>query len=75
MFLKILVVFYYFIHHGRFNCFCTLTALNSIYKATNQVCVLGTVNERYEALCDVRMYVPKSKCQLRPTGKCLCVFS
>ena len=37
--------------------FCTLTSLNSISEPNNQVCVLGAINERYEALCDVRMYV------------------
>ena len=39
------------------NLFCTLTSLNSISGPNNQVCVLGAINECYEALCDVRMYV------------------
>ena len=37
--------------------FCTLTTLNSISKPNNQMCVLGTINEQYEALYHVRMYV------------------
>ena len=37
--------------------FCTLTSLNLISEPNNQVCVLGAINERYEALCNVNMYV------------------
>ena len=41
--------------------FCTLTSINSISEPNNPVCVLGTINERYEVLCNVRMFV--SLCQ------------
>ena len=37
--------------------FCYLNSVNSISEPNNQVCVLGAINERYEALCDVRLYV------------------
>ena len=50
------VFFYYFSHHSQ-ALFCTLTSLNSIFEPINQVCVLGAINEPYEALCDVHMYV------------------
>ena len=33
-----------------------------ISEANNEVCVLGTIDERYEARCDVRMYVCMSVC-------------
>ena len=39
------------------NFFCTLTSLNSISERNNPVCVLGAINERYEAFCDVHIYV------------------
>ena len=32
--------------------FFTSTSLSSIFEANNQVCVLGVINERYEALCN-----------------------
>ena len=51
-------VFHYFSHHGSSTyLFCTLTSLNSISEPNNPVCVLGAINECYEVLCDVRMYV------------------
>ena len=50
-------VFHCCSHHGRSTFFCTLTSLNSISEPNNQVCVLGAINERYEVLCDVRLYV------------------
>ena len=37
--------------------FCTLTSFNSVSEPRNQVCVLGAINERFEALCDIHMYV------------------
>ena len=37
--------------------FCTLDSLNSISEPNNPVCVLGAINEHYEVLCDVGMYV------------------
>ena len=50
--------FHYFSCHGRSAFFfCTLTSLNSISEPNNQVCVLGAINELYEALCDVCMHV------------------
>ena len=33
------------------------TSFNSIYETNNQVCVLGAINEGYESLVDVNMYV------------------
>ena len=54
----ILGAFYYFSHHCRSAFFfCTLTSLNSISEPNNQMCVLGAIYERYEALCSVHMYV------------------
>ena len=51
-------VFHYFSHHGRSTFFFgTLTSLNSISEPNNQVCVLGAINERYEALCNDRKQV------------------
>ena len=54
----LLGVFHNFSHHGRSTFFCcTFTSLNSISEPNNPVCVLGAINEHYEVLCDVRMYV------------------
>ena len=36
--------------------FFPLTSLNSISEPNNQVCVLGEIIERYEALCNVHKY-------------------
>ena len=44
-------------HHGRSTFFCTLTSLNSISEPSNSAYVLRIINERYEVLWDVRMYV------------------
>ena len=38
----------------------TLSYLNSIFGANNQLCVLGATNEHNEALCDVSIYVSVS---------------
>ena len=37
--------------------FCTLTSLYSISEPNNPVCVLGAINEQYEVIYDVRLYV------------------
>ena len=54
--------------------FCTLTSLNSMSEPNNPVCVLGAINERYEVLCNGRMYV--SFCQKLSVnyGKTIAVF-
>ena len=44
-------VFHYFSHHGQTAIFLHPTFLSSIFEPNNQVCVLGVINERYEALC------------------------
>ena len=46
-------VFHYFSHHSHATIFIALLLLSIQY----QVCVLGAINESYEALCDVHMYV------------------
>ena len=56
MFLIFFGVFHYFSYHSQ-ALFCTLTSLNSIFEPINRLCVLGAINEPYEALCDVHMYV------------------
>ena len=54
----VLGVFHYFSHQGRSAFFfCTLTSLNSIPEPNNPVCVLGAINEHFEVLCDVHLYV------------------
>ena len=50
-----LCVFHYFSHRGRPTIFFPLFLPWIQY--LNQVCVLGEINEHYEALCDVCMYV------------------
>ena len=57
--------------------FCILSSHNAISETNNQVRVLGEINERYEAYCDVLMYVPKRKFQLRPNVSifCCCLYS
>ena len=53
-----LCVFHYCSHHGCSKFFfCTVNSMNSISDPNNQVCVLGAINERYEVLCDVHLYV------------------
>ena len=47
--------FFHFSHHSCSAFFCTLTSLNSISEPINQVCVLGAINDSYEALCNVCM--------------------
>ena len=52
-----LVVFTSLVTMAAAHFFRTLTSLNSISEPNNPVCVLGAINERYEVLCDVCMYV------------------
>ena len=56
---RCLGVFHYFSHHGRaaIFCVCIFTSFNSISEPNNQVRVLRAINESYEALCNVHMYV------------------
>ena len=51
-------VFHYFSHNGKATpqFFCTLTSLNSVSEPNNEVCVLGAINKRYEALFNICMY-------------------
>ena len=57
IFLILFQVIYQFRHNGRSLFFCTLSFLNSISEPNNQVFVLGVINERYKALCNVCMSV------------------
>ena len=68
-------VFHYFSHHGRSTfLFCTLTSLNSIFEPNDSACVLGIINERYEVLCDVRMYASLCLKLCVNYGKTVAVF-
>ena len=45
-------------HHRQSKTFfCTKTSLNSIFEPNNPVCGLWAINERYEALWNIRVYV------------------
>ena len=50
-------IFHYFSHYGRASILFALfsSSLYSISEPKNQVYVLGAINERYEALCNVCM--------------------
>ena len=54
----ILGVFPYFSHLGGAKiCLKLFSSLNSIVENNSQVCVFRAINECYEELCNVRMYV------------------
>ena len=61
---QIFGVFHYLSHHGQAEFFfCTLVSLSSVFEPNNQVCVLGVINERYEALCsDNKQVGTKTHC-------------